>query len=227
MNKYILHIWTVALVSVAVFTSCKDNEPEQEMFNFPIELFPVEISNISDVRFFIGGEEVFDAELCESFISSEWWGMNNESQRYNFFDEDNFMDDHILKNITFVAQDTAIIGNLRFIIEQNNSLFVFHPYNNQYSTNNSSNYFRENFNLEQTANGKYTDLIYDIVNIRYSRDVNDTPLWEDNSLGFRIFGIACRIDGKIDYDYIDISMHPKDTLAFQQYQVKYQILKQD
>ena len=227
MNRYFSNILAIALISTATFTSCKDNEPKPDVFTFPIELVPIEVSNSSDVRFFIGGKEVFDTVLCKSFMRSEWITMLNESQRYNFFDENNFMTDYIPQNITFIAKDMAIIDYSRFVAELNNSFFVFHPDNNQYPINNASAYFRENFNLEQTANGNYTDLKYDIVNLRYHRDVNDTPLWENENLMTKTFGVAGRFNGKIDYDYIPISMHPKDTFAFQQYQVKYQIFKQD
>ena len=226
MSKNISCILTVALVSAAVFTSCNDNQPEQEMFKFPIELFPIEISNISDVRFFIGGKEVFDTALCKSFMRSEWIKMLDGRQRYNFFDEDDYMNNYYIpQNITFIAQDTTIIDYLRFVVERKNSFFVFHPYNYQYSTNKASDYFRENFNLQQTANGNYTDFGYDIVNLRYNRSVTDTPLWEYN--GSIVFGIAGRFNGKIDCDYVVLSMHPTDTFVYQQYQVRYQVFKQD
>ena len=227
MNKFISYVSVVVLVSATILISCKDSEPEQEILKFPTELFPIEVSNISNARFFIGGEEIFDTELCRLFMRSEWIQMIDGSQRYNFFDEDDFMNDYYIpQNITFIAQDTVFIGYSRFIAERNNSFFVFHPYNYQYSTNNSND-FRENFNFEITANGSYTDLKFDVVNYRYHRSVSDTPLWEDTNNGTRTFGTAGRINGKINYDNIVISMHPTDTFVFQQYQVKYQVFKQE
>ena len=223
MNKYISYILVFALVLATTFASCKDSEPEIETQKFPTKLFPIEISTISDARLFIGGKEVFDKALCESFMISEWTEMFGGGRRSNFFDKDDFMNNrHIPQNITFIAKDTATIGYSYFIIEQNPPFFIFHLHNYQYSA--SSDYFRKSFNLKQTASGNYTDLKYDIVNLRYHRDINDIPMWSDDS---QVYGVTGRFNGKIDCDYIDVSMHPKDTFVFQQYQVKYQTVKQD
>jgi len=226
MNKCIWYNLTIALILVVNLTSCNNNEPKQEVFKFPIELSPVEISNISNSRFFIGGKEVFDTTLCKSFMRSEWIKMSNGSQRYYYFDKDNFMKDGIPQNITFIAQDTALIDYSHFIVEWKKSFFAFSPSDNQSLTYKTYD-FRDYLNLKQTAYGNYTELEYNIVNYRYHRNVKNTPLWEDNNDGIRDFGMAGRIKGEIEYNTIVNTMLPTDTFVFQQYKVRYKTLKQN
>lgn len=223
MRKSIWYI-IISLTLVANLTSCSDdNELKQEVIKFPLELSPIETSDISSSRFFIGGKEVFDTTLCKSFMRSEWIKMSDGSQRYNYFNKENFMKDYIPKNITFIAKDTVLIDNSHFVVERNNSIFVFYPYDDQSSTF-KSNDFRDNLNLKQTGYGTYTELEYNIVNFRYHRNKKNEPLWEDINNGTRTFGMAGRIRGEFEYNTIINTMLLTDTFVFQQYKVRYKTL---
>jgi len=251
--KKLQNLFIAAGIMLLLF-SCKDNEPEpkQEVYNFPTKLFPVKVSYISNARFFIAGEEIFDTVARNTFIRGEWLDQYFPGPRFDFFDKSNFLNNRFIPDsINFQSKDTAILGYGSYSVEWNKPYFVFHrvsPYYLQSSILKTKNFTIKTDNIYQIHS--YTidyqnKLLNYIDDFREKLNTKPTAQGDYNELeydkvnyryyrdkndiplwtdaGTMTYGITGRDSGNFNYEDIISSMHPKDTFVFQQYQIKYKI----
>jgi hypothetical protein len=86
--------------------------------DFPITLYAHELSQVSDIRFFVGKEEIHDASIIRNFAGdSEYFKLPT--------DEDIQLSN---ESLYFLSEDSVLFGTLttEFSVKRNANRFLFH-----------------------------------------------------------------------------------------------------
>jgi len=104
--KYLVNIVLVC----TLFCACeKEND-------FPITLYALEVSRVSDIRLFVDKKEIYDPDVIRNFVGdSEYFKMpTNEDIRLS--NED----------ICFLSSDSVLFGTIGFTVRKNANRFLFY-----------------------------------------------------------------------------------------------------
>ena len=205
----------IFLIIIILLCSCRKDV--ENIPNFPITLYASEITNLTNVRLFVGKTQITDDNILNKFISD-----------ISYFELPNIME-LSNKSMIFLSNDSATWDGIGFSVNKNTNQFLFYSPFFMVAANHQSivrPLLKHKEDLVQVLPEFITNYCYTTrnVNVGYGSYANmglcilTYKISRTNSLSH--FGAAGTILNEFNKDAID-TLQPSDTLAIREYRIRF------